>query len=233
MNRSLDLDTIAPDDPIFPIKKEKKKKIKKDVCRSDYKTPNKCNPAKIKEIIGYSTSSLSSILVCPTTFNFTERNKDEDILVVLRPHWFANVYWISLAFVLIIAPFFFDTFGIKSFLPYNILNLLLIFWYLFTFAFVIEKFISWYYDLSIITNQRVIDIDVANILDRRFRQAQLRKIQNTSYKILGISQAIFNYGTIRIETAGENPNLVFEHIASPQKIAKLLQNLYRNKLCLI
>ena len=170
---------------------------------------------------------------CPKTFNFTEKNKDEDILVVLRPHWFANVPWLSLASLLIIAPLFFSHFGIKSLLPYNIFNLLLIFWYLFTFAFVIEKFISWYYDLSIITNQRVIDIDVANILDRRFRQAQLRKIQNTSYKIMGISQAIFNYGTIRIETAGENPNLVFEHIAAPQKIAKLLQNLYRNKLCSI
>jgi hypothetical protein len=235
MNRSKDLDTIAPDDPILP--KEKKEKIsvknikKKEVCRSDYDTPTIYNSDIVKKIVGHTKSSLSSVIVCPKSFTFSEKNKDETILVVLRPHWFTNFSWIFIAGLLAISPILFPLFKIKQFLPDNILRVVVFFWYLFLFAFLIEKFISWYYDLSIITNQRVIDIDVSNILDRRFREAQINKIQDTSYKVMGVSQSFLNYGTLRIETAGENPNLVFENIARPSKIAKLLQNLcYKNNV---
>jgi len=72
MTRSSDLDTVAPDDVIENKKEE------------EVKTVNL--KEKIYDIVGHTKHSLSSVLVNPDIFNFEERDNEEEILLVARPH---------------------------------------------------------------------------------------------------------------------------------------------------
>lgn len=225
MTRSNDLDNIAPDDPIIESKSEEKKEI---LLETDTNAKEKCQSDKVRELLGHTKSPFSPTLVYPDIFDFSERDSDEKIYVVLRPHWFTNVHWILTAFFMFFIPIFYSSITSTPPVPANIMMFIYLFWYLAIFAYSLEKFISWYFDIFIITNNRVIDIDVHNLLDRKFTEAQLKKIQDTSYKVSGVSQTIFNYGSVKVETAGENPDIVFEKISHPEKIIKLLQHLSQN-----
>jgi hypothetical protein len=48
-------------------------------------------------------------------------------------------------------------------------------------------------------------------------------IQDVSSRVAGISQTMFNYGDLRIQTAGEIPELSFEKVPNPDKVIKVLQ----------
>jgi hypothetical protein len=224
MTRANDLDNIAPDDPIIESKSEKKE-IEPEITEPKNED---CQNDKVRELLGHTKSPFSPTLVYPDIFDFSERDSDEKIYVVLRPHWFTNVHWILTAIIMFFAPIFYTSLDSQLPVPTNIMMFVYLFWYLAIFAYSLEKFISWYFDIFIITNNRVIDIDVCNLLDRKFTEAQLKKIQDTSYKVSGVSQTIFNYGSVKVETAGENPDIVFEKVSHPEKIIKLLQHLSQN-----
>jgi len=235
MPRSLDLDTIAPDDlipptPVSPpaLKKLKKKKVQIVPPHIPYTNPQPPSPpplsAKIYDIFGHTKSPFSSSLVMPKFFNFVEKNDDETILLALRSHWFTNVSWILTTIFMLFVPTLINFIPASLFSP--TLEIVITFaWYLLTFAYAFEQFLSWYFDLFIITDRRVVDIDFNNLLDKKFSEANLDKIQDVSSRVSGVSQTFFNYGTVLIQTAAEQNVIAFEKIPSPEKVTKLLQDL--------
>jgi len=98
-----------------------------------------------------------------------------------------------------------------------------LFWYLTTFAFAFEKFLSWYFDVYIITDERVVDIDFNNLLNKKFSEAKLSMIQDVTSRQIGMGQTMFNYGQVLIQTAAEINELRFDNIPNPDKIVKVLQ----------
>jgi len=217
MTRSIDLDKVAPDDVIENVKEEAQ--VSKTSSLND----------KIYEIIGHTKHSLSSILVNPDIFDFEERDKEEKILLVTRPHWFTNVSWILVSTLMIIAPTLIRFIPVINDIPIKYISLGTLVWYLLTFAIIFENFLSWYFDVFIITNKRVIDIDFNNLLDKKFSEAKLSMIQDITSRVSGLGQTMFNYGTIHIQTAAEVSYITFEKIPHPEKIIKILQLLTEEK----
>jgi len=99
----------------------------------------------------------------------------------------------------------------------------ILFWYMITLAYALESFLSWYFDVYIITDERVIDIEFRNLLDKKFAEAKISMIQDVSSRVAGISQTMFNYGDVRVQTAAEIPELCFEKVSNPDKVIKVLQ----------
>ncbi|HEX8924018.1 MAG TPA: PH domain-containing protein, partial [Patescibacteria group bacterium] len=112
--------------------------------------------------------------------------------------------------------------------PYRFIATL--FWYLVTFAYAFEKLLGWYFNVYIVTTDRVVDIDFNNLLDKKFSEADLAVIQDVSSHVAGVSQTVFNYGTILIQTAAEIPEISFEKVPNPEKIVKVLQELRQEKI---
>lgn len=241
MPRSSNLDTIAPDDPISatPAPAKKLKKINKTVIPlipaipavptpADIPapiTPSQPLASKVSEIMNHVNHSLSSSLVNPLIFNFQERDEDEIIYLVLRQHWFTNVRWILSALLMLIAPILISFFPLLDFFPLNYQFIFILFWYVMTFAYAFESFLSWYFDVYIVTSDRVVDIDFNNLLNKSFAEADLAMIQDTSYDIHGIAQTVFNYASVRIQTAAEIPEIEFENVPSPEKVVKVIREL--------
>jgi uncharacterized membrane protein YdbT with pleckstrin-like domain len=99
------------------------------------------------------------------------------------------------------------------------------FWYLATFGFALSSFIGWFFNIYIVTNERIVDIDFFYLLYKKFSQAELTKIQDINYTSGGLLAAMFNFGDVVVETAGEAPNIDFELIPFPEKVVETIREL--------
>jgi hypothetical protein len=233
MNRSKDLDNIAPDDPIITDQKPKVTVFDKILNQSsnivtknrqsiDNNTGFKQN---VYELLGHSKSPFSNFLVNPKVLTFAEQDEDEEIYLAVRPHLISNLSWIAMSILMLIIPFFFSYFSFLDFLPLRYRLSAIFFWYLITFMFAFEKFLSWYFDFYLITNKRIVDISFNNLLNKHFAQTDISMIQDVSSSVKGFLGTFFNFGDLLIQTAAEINQINFEKVPNPSKIIKLVKEL--------
>lgn len=73
-----------------------------------------------------------------------------------------------------------------------------------------------------ITNERVIQYIVRGLLDRKTQIINLESAEDISFVQTGIIQHIFNYGTVRMSTVGDESTYTFHLAKNPAKIAEIL-----------
>lgn len=230
MNRSKDLDIIAPDDPVISSKNPttvtyKPESSSTNLPQKEAKTEDKNFKEEVYNLLGHSKSPFSNFLVNPKVLTFSEQDEDEVIYLAVRPHLISNLSWIGLSILMLIVPLFFSYLNFLDFLPASYHFSVIFFWYLITFIFSFEKFLSWYFDFYLITNKRIVDISFNNLLNKHFAQTDISMIQDVSSSIKGIMGTFFNFGDLLIQTASEINQINFEKVPNPQKIIKLIKEL--------
>jgi len=86
--------------------------------------------------------------------------------------------------------------------------------------------ISWYFSVYIVTDQRFIQITQKGLFTRSVVDIALAQIQMINYEIAGLQESLLGFGTIRIQTyVGE---LVIHEVHHPAKTAKKLQLILRD-----
>lgn len=100
-----------------------------------------------------------------------------------------------------------------------------IFWYLIVIMFVFERFLAWFFNMSIITDERIIDVDFTNLTTKKVADADIDKIQDVTFTNNGAVGTIFNYGDVLVQTAAEVVEFVFDSVPNPGRVADILQNL--------
>jgi len=180
----------------------------------------------------------NSFIKGPKNTFFEGEDNDEEILYILRKASITNVRWVLFSLLLLLAPAGFNSFFVfvssnyPNLLEPKIVFIFNAFWYLFTFGFVFERFINWFFNINIITNKRIVDMDFDHLLHRNITDAPLRNVEDITYTISGALQTTFNFGSVTIQTAAEQRELEFENIADPAKIQDILSDLiadYRKK----
>jgi len=169
--------------------------------------------------------SFASLIIRPQKINFETQEAKEKVVLLARQHLFTNVKWFLLVLVLLILPFF-----VFQFLP-DFLNtarfrpLLILFWYLATFSFAFEQFLKWFFNVNLITDERVVDIDFPSLLYRDISSTKIEMIQDISVKTSGFIRSLLNYGDVHIQTAGEQREFIFEAIPQPERVIDILNQL--------
>jgi len=173
---------------------------------------------------------LTAFAVNPTDLRFETQEEAEKVILFLRQHVIVNVPWILITILLIVAPTvifprLFHALSLNLALPTSYYVIGTMFWYLATFGFALASFIGWFFNIYIVTNERIVDIDFYYLLYKKFSEAELTKIQDINYTSGGILAAIFNFGNVVVETAGELPNIDFELIPFPEKVVETIREL--------
>lgn len=168
---------------------------------------------------------LASFLVLPPTIKFETQAVEEEIILLLRRHWITNIPWIFLTLLMIIIPLILTIVPLLAFLPVRFRLVVIAMWYLITLAFVFEKFLGWFFNVYIITDERILDVDFVSLTYREVSETQIEKIQDIAYKTGGFLKAIFDYGNVYIQTAGALPKIEFELVPKPHKIVQILNQL--------
>lgn len=174
---------------------------------------------------GVSYSKFSSFCMYPRGIDFESREDKEEIILMLRQHPIINLKWIFFTLLLLTGPTLLGKFGVFSFLPVGFPLIITLAWYLVTSAYAIEGFFHWYFNVYFITTEGVIDVDFYNLINKRVSDAELDKIQDVSYSTGGVLGTILNFGDVRIQTAAEISEFNFELVPSPEKVAKILDDL--------
>ncbi len=169
---------------------------------------------------------LASFLVRPPGSEFINQHSQEKILLVLRQHPIVNVGWMLTTVALILAPFIvFPVFPLFDFVPDRFQFFAMIGWYLFISAFVIEQFLHWYYNIYIITDERIVDIDFVSLMYRNVSEAKIDKIEDVTATTAGLFGGVFNYGSVAVQTAAEKREFEFDRVPRPDKVTKFLNEL--------
>lgn len=181
-----------------------------------------------------TTNSLAALAINPPDVHFEYQREGEEVLLLLRRHWVTNVPWLFITMVMLLLPMglfaldlFFGVSFIKQF-PLNYQKVSVIIWYMITSGYAFASFLSWFFNVSIITNRRIIDVDYWGVLFHSVSDCQLSQIQDVTHDIQGASEILFNYGDVYIQTAAEVGQFEFLSVPKPhwvhQKIAELVEN---------
>lgn len=167
----------------------------------------------------------------PENIKFQEQEADEVIELFLRRHFITNLGWIIASAVAFFAPVIFVSIlpdissNILTAVPNEIIIGLLVVYYLLIVAYVIENFLFWYYNIYIVTNIHLVDINFHSLLSREVLEVELDDIENVSSKINGIFASLFNYGDVVIKTAAEKVEITFSAVPRPDFVADRIQDL--------
>lgn len=161
----------------------------------------------------------------PVGMHFESQGEDEEVVLLLRRHIVTNIPWLAAGFMMFIAPAV--IFPLLSFfnpihLPFRFQFVFTIFWYVLTFGTTLMGFLNWYFNVYIVTNERIVDVDFINLLYRQIASTRIVRIQDVTYKVGGMVRAIFDYGDVYIQTAGTEENFEFEAVPFPEAVAKKL-----------
>ncbi|MBI2596649.1 PH domain-containing protein [Candidatus Daviesbacteria bacterium] len=168
-----------------------------------------------------------SYVVHPQNCRFEGQDPNEKILLLLRAHPITNFIWIIPVVSLIIFPFFIPpvltllNFNISQF-PVEYRLIFLIINYLLAAVIAFEGFLHWYFNVFIVTDKNIIDIDFHSLLFKNIDVAPLRNVEDTSSSMGGLLQSIFNYGNVFIQTAGASRNIDFHSVPRPHHVADFI-----------
>lgn len=185
--------------------------------------------------MGYNKSYMGlifkSLVKSPEKTTYEGEDSDEKILYVIR-----ESSWILLpslltviALVLIpvvLFPYLYSMnikldLGIKS----AFLASLNIFWYLFTFGYLFQVFINWYFNIFIITNKKIVDFDVRGLLYKNISEASLRNVEDVTSRVVGTFGTVLNIGSVFVQTAAEEREFEFEMVDNPGEIRDTISDL--------
>lgn len=172
-----------------------------------------------------SANPLVAYAAKPINTRFSSQHNEEDVILLLRQHPITQLKWVFIALVLVVVPFLFSTMPAITFLPPRFEVAGLIGWYLLVMGFVLEAFLSWFYNVYIITDERVIDVDFHSLIYKNISAAKIDNIEDVSEKTGGALRAIFNFGTVQIQTAAAKVEFEFENVPFPAKVTSLLNEL--------
>lgn len=172
-----------------------------------------------------------ALLDCPKDVKLVDQEQDENIELVLRQHFVTNVSWIFSAIIGFLFPMSLpklsQSFDLSSIwqIPTPFFLAAVALWYMFIFAYVLEKFLRWYFNIYIVTNKHLIDINFLNLLNRDVTEVLLDDVQSAASNLRGILGSLFNFGDVVIETAAKGQTIKFMAIPQPDFVKERIQKL--------
>jgi hypothetical protein len=168
--------------------------------------------------------------------SFKGKRDDEEIILILRRHWLILVlkllpfafFLIGILVVFILAPTVVNLLPIE--VDDHVFNLIMSFSLM---AFWLGLFITWidyYYDVWIVTDQRIVSIEQMGLFRREISELEHGKIQDVTTEVHGVIPTLLKFGQVYIQTAGEKARFTFKQVEDPVMVRTIVMTLQKNAL---
>lgn len=162
---------------------------------------------------------------------------DEKISFITRRHWASMLGSFFLIFFMVVLPLALIT-GLTIYaniaISGTVRMAMILFgsvYYLIVASFSLVVWISYYYNIFIISEDEIIDINQEGIFDRKINQISVVRIQDVSGEIKGFLPTLFTYGNVIAESAGEKTQTyVIRDIPNPLEVADRIIELHNEEL---
>ncbi len=166
-------------------------------------------------------------------FHFQGQHENEQVLQVIHRHWF-NIC-VHLGIVLVLSflmlgsisslSLIFPEVASASNLPFFLFvqNTLILSLWLYGFL----VWIDYYFDVWIITNERIVNIEQRGLFNRSISELQFSRVQDVTASVDGIVPTMMNFGNVSVQTAAEEERFVFRQVADPFAVKDRVMTLSR------
>ncbi len=165
----------------------------------------------------------------PKGLKFHGQEQEEQVILIIRSHWIVYVPQLLLAILVFVLPWILGLISSAIFQSTAIFISLLATSILIGASILVSAIIKWYYNVDMITDQRVVDLDFPNVMAHTMSEAQLERIEDVTQKQLGLLGSVFDVGTVYIQTAGSSQNIEFTNIPRPRDVQEILSDLLESK----
>lgn len=133
-----------------------------------------------------------------------------------------TIVGLGLAFLLIILllPTFLDTINVSDSTANGFLTLLILVSLVFGVIFLILAARIYKANQLIVTDENITQVSQIGLFRRKISELSMHNVEDVTADQHGIMQTFFNYGTLVIETAGEQNNFNFVYCPNPNAYAK-------------
>lgn len=152
------------------------------------------------------------------------QHESEKIILLIREHPITQVPWIinvvGLSFILVLLNILLpQLFNPAQIVFINFFSIVLIF----SYAWI--NFLRWFFEIGVVTNERIIDIDFKSVLYKEVTIAKVENVQEISSRSSGYIGTLFNYGNVYVQTSGADIDIEFQNAPDPTYIVKMINKL--------
>jgi hypothetical protein len=168
----------------------------------------------------------TSFVTYPEKIIFSRKSPNEEVLLLIRRHWITNIPWILTgvigAFLPLLTTLIIYPITALPFLTPTLVHILISMYYVFLIGFILTEFVSWFYNLGVVTSERIIDIDYENLTYKSISATELADVEEVHAVQQGFFQSIFNYGDVDIQTESQRSNIEFYLVPRPVQINDMI-----------
>lgn len=168
-------------------------------------------------------------------YHFQGQRENEAILAVIHRHWFdiATHFILITLFASLLATVFFTLpqiadprvfFAHPSVILFFQNTFFLIIW---IYAFLV--WIDYYFDVWIITNERVINVEQKGLFVRTVSELKFSRIQDVTSEVRGMLPTILNFGDVKVQTASEEDFFLFRQVPDPYHVKDVIMERLRTE----
>jgi len=163
--------------------------------------------------------------------SFEGEEEGENVILILRKHVFVIYSQLSIFGFAILIPIVFG--GIfHSFLTARGLGSVAIFitglWYMFFWVAIFYALTMYSLNVVIVTNHRIIDSEQIGFFNRKISEIHLSRVQDISVSTKGIIETMLHFGSMEVQSAGEDRQFHFYQIPNPEKVKDVIMDLVTN-----
>lgn len=173
-------------------------------------------------------------------FNLIEFDKDESLICEIRKHPIGLFFiyltglGIALVFVAILGVALSDAINdIAGSSASSMKSLITVGGIIFIFLILVAMTISailYTNNVIYVTSEKLAQVLYITLFNRKISQLSIGDVQDVTVTQKGILAHMFNFGTLVIETAGEQQNYTFTYIPDPYKHSKLIVGSHERNL---
>lgn len=174
-------------------------------------------------------------------FKFIEFDAEEELITEIRKHPVGLAIVLAtggfVMFMLLLSGVFlgfvdFDTIlGLQD--ANNLRPLFVIIMFLFVLATAVMTFIAAFLyqsNVIFITNEKIAQVLYRSLFNRKISQLSIGDVQDVTVTQKGLLAHYFDYGTLIIETAGEQENYQFSYVPKPYQVSKQIVGAHERNL---
>lgn len=163
----------------------------------------------------------------PPDVTFENQEDNERILIFLRRSFITNITWLTATILLFFFPIVLVQFFPSLFatIPSRYAALTLLFYFLLVASYFFINFITWYFNIILITDRRIVDIDFEELVYKNIAETKLTLVQDVSYTETGVIRTVIDYGDVLIQTAGTIDNFDLHAVPKPERVVNVIEDL--------
>lgn len=155
----------------------------------------------------------------------------EELILKVHRHWIFIALRVFGLMLLVVAPFglvwLVERVGFVTFTGGSTAALITLWalWVLVCWATFWQFWTTYYMDIWVVTNRRIIDIDYHRLFDRTISEVRLNQVQDITTRVQGIFGTVLKYGAVIVQTASAEKEFVIDQIANPDHLRNEISRL--------